>query len=68
MHVREEQMRENMKMGLTKKSALQSKTSDLKRETLGSWMKLWPDLALGGNSPVQESFKHSMMVWPIKQK
>lgn len=40
MHVREEQMRENMKMGLTKKSALQSKTSDLKRETLGSWMKL----------------------------
>ena len=32
------------------------------RVTLGSWMKLWPDLALGGNSPVQESFKHSMIV------
>lgn len=25
-------------------------------------MKLWPDLALGGNSPVQDSFKHSIMV------
>lgn len=39
-------------------------------ETLGSWMKLWPERALGGNSPVQESFKHSIMVvlpaplWP----
>lgn len=32
------------------------------KETLGSWMKLWPDLAFGGNSPVQESFKHSMIV------
>lgn len=38
--------------------------NDIVRErvTLGSWMKLWPDLALGGNSPVQESFKHSMIV------
>uniref|UniRef100_A0A2P2LV10 DNA repair protein RAD50 n=1 Tax=Rhizophora mucronata TaxID=61149 RepID=A0A2P2LV10_RHIMU len=25
-------------------------------------MKLWPDLAFGGNSPVQESFKHSIIV------
>lgn len=30
--------------------------------TFGSWMKLWPDLALGGNSLEQESFKYSRMV------
>lgn len=25
-------------------------------------MKLWPDLAFGGNSPVQDTFKHSIIV------
>lgn len=29
-------------------------------------MKLWPDLALGGNSPVHESFKHSIIVCTTK--
>ena len=30
--------------------------------TFGSWMKLWPDRVLGGNSPVQACFRHSMIV------
>lgn len=30
-------------------------------------MKLWPDLAFGGNSPVQESFKHSIMVCRMRR-
>lgn len=34
--------------------------------TFGSWMKLWPDLALGGNSLEQESFKYlRMVVFPV---
>lgn len=30
--------------------------------TLGSWTKVWPERELGGSSPVQESFRHSMIV------
>lgn len=35
---------------------------DGRQLTFGSWMKPWPDLVLGGSSPVQACLRHSMMV------